>query len=77
LSEIDGIQLEHIECLRINHENFSTLFYPQFNSMSVEFFDEEEDDEVEQTVWDEMGFIESKFDNSILQQDLLLFKEYI
>ena len=73
----DEIEFEPYECLRIDHENFSLLYYPSLKIMNVLYFDIEEDDEVEETVWtEESGFLESGFDATILQSDLDFMRSY-
>lgn len=44
------IEFEQYECLRINHEGFSLLYYPSLKIMNVLYFDIEEDEEVEDTL---------------------------
>jgi len=45
--------------------------------MNVLYFDIEEDDEVEETVWtEEGGFLENGFDATILQSDLDFMRSY-
>ena len=45
--------------------------------MNSLYFDIEEDDEVEDTVWTEQdGFLENKFDVTILQSDLDFMRSY-
>jgi hypothetical protein len=39
------IEFEQYECLRIDHENFSLLYYPSLKIMNALYFDIEEDDE--------------------------------
>ena len=71
------IEFEQYECLRINHEDFSLLYYPSLKILNVLYFDIEEDDEVEDTVWTEQdGFFENKFDRTILQLDLDFMRSY-
>ena len=73
----DEIEFEQYECLRIDHENFSLLYYPSLKIMNVLYFDIEEDDEVEEAVWtEEGGFLESGFDTTILKSDLDFMRSY-
>ena len=73
----DEIEFEQYECLRINHEDFSCLYYPTLEILNVLYFDTEEDDEVEDTVWtEEDGFLESGFDATILQSDLDFMRSF-
>jgi hypothetical protein len=75
--ENNEIEFEQYECLRINHEDFSLLYYPSLKILNVLYFDIEEDDEVEDTVWTEQdGFFENKFDRTILQSDLDFMRSY-
>lgn len=71
------IEFEQYECLRINHEDFSCLYYPTLKILNVLYFDIEEDDEVEDTVWtEEDGFLDSIFDLTILEKDLEIMRSY-
>ena len=73
----DKIEFEQYDCLRIDHEDFSLLYYPSLKIMNVLYFNIEEDDEVEETVWtEEDGFLESGFDATILQSDLDFMRSY-
>lgn len=74
---IDEIEFEQLECLRINHEDFSLLYYPSLKIMNVLYFNKEEDDEVEETIWtEEDGFLENNFDSTILNIDLEYMRCY-
>lgn len=44
------------ECLRLNFETYSLLYYQKENMLILEFFDEIDQDEVEVCIWDETGF---------------------
>jgi len=71
------IEFDLYDCLRIDHEDFSLLYYPSLKTMNVLYFNVEEDDEVEETVWTEDGgFLESEFDATILQSDLDFMRSY-
>lgn len=73
----DEIEFEQYECLRINHEDFSLLYYPSLKIMNVLYFNKEEDDEVEETIWtEEDGFLENNFDSTILNIDLEYMRSY-
>ena len=48
--ENDEIEFQQLECLRIDHEDFSCLYYPTLKIMNVSNFNKEEDDEVEETM---------------------------
>ena len=73
----DEIEFEQLECLRINHEDFSLLYYPTLKIMNVLYFNKEEDDEVEETIWtEEVGFLENNFDSTILNIDLEYMRSY-
>ena len=71
------IELERIERFRIDHDDFSTLYYPSENLMSIECFDTEEDDEIEITVWSDGEFLNDEVDRVQLEKDLDFFKENI
>lgn len=74
---IDEIEFQQLECLRINHEDFSCLYYPTLKIMNVLYFNKEEDDEVEETIWtEEVGFLENNFDSTILNIDLEYMRSY-
>jgi hypothetical protein len=72
------LDLQNYECYRINHEEFSFLFYPSLGMMNIVYWDSVEDDEIEITIYDETGFnldyIPFK-DLEILQKYLSIFKE--
>lgn len=71
------IEFEQYDCLRIDHENFSLLYYPSLKIMNVLYFDIEEDEEVEDTVWtEEDGFLSNPFDITILEKDLEYMRSY-
>lgn len=73
----DEIDFQQLECLRINHEDFSLLYYPSLKIMNVLYFNKEEDDEVEETIWtEEVGFLENNFDSTILNIDLEYMRSY-
>lgn len=67
--ENDEIEFQQLECLRIDREDFSCLYYPVLKILNVLYFDIEEDDEVEETIWtEEDGFLENNFDNYIIRR---------
>lgn len=71
------IEFEQYNCLRINHEDFSCLYYPTLKALNVLYFDIEEDEEVEDTVWtEEDGFLSNSFDITILEKDLEYMRSY-
>ena len=73
----DEIEFEQYDCLRIDHEDFSLLYYPSLKIMNALYFNIEEDDEVEEAVWTEQdGFLENGFDATILQSDLDYMRGY-
>ena len=75
--ENNEVEFEQYECLRINHEDFSLLYYPSLKIMNVLYFNKEEDDEVEETVWtEEDGFLDSAFDLTIIEKDLEYMRSY-
>jgi hypothetical protein len=74
---LNKIEFKQYERLRINHEDFSCLYYPSLKILNVLYFDFEEDDEVEDTVWtEEDEFLDSAFDITIIQKDLEIFRSY-
>jgi len=75
---MSDISVEKYERFRIDHGTFSSLYYPQLDIMNVEFFDEDEEDEIEETVWTkEDGFTDCQFDRNVLEQDLLILRRVI
>lgn len=73
-----SIQFEQYECFRINFDNYSLLYYPLLQTMTILFCDDIEEDEVELQIYDETGFHIEKSpisDIKLLTTWLMYFKE--
>jgi len=54
---MDSINVQKYECLRIDYDAYSLLYYKDIKILNIRYFDEVDDDEVEITLWsEEHGF---------------------
>ena len=71
-------EIENFERYKIELDTYSLLYYPSTKTMSVEYWDDIEEDDVEVIIYDETGYhLENSFikDLSVLDNYLKIFKE--